>query len=153
MATFTKFNIFVQDVGQKIHNLNSDALMILLTNTAPSTSDTVVDTTTGTCTVKSTSNAAEITAANNYSKGGMTPTNSGYTQTNGTGKLVLQDAVWTATGDVGPFQYVVLYNNTAGTTSTRPVIGFYNYGSSITLHNGETFTVDFDQANGVLTIA
>lgn len=154
MAAFNKFNQFVQDLGRAVINLNTDSLRVLLTNTAPNAADTVVDTTTSTCTVKSTSNAAEIAAGNGYTKKGPAPTNSGYSQTSGTGKLVLVDNVITASGgSVGPFRYVVLYDDTAGTTATRPVIGWYDYGSAITLADGETLTVDFDGTNGVLQIA
>ena len=154
MAAFTKFNNFVQDVGRALVNLNTDALKVLLTDTVPNAADTIVDTTTGTCTVKSTSNAAEIAAGNGYAKGGNTPTNSGYSQSAGTGKLVLVDTTFTAAGGtIGPFRYVVLYDNTGGTTATRPVVGWYDYGAEVTLQIGETFTVDFDGTNGVLTIA
>jgi len=139
MATFTKFNSFVEALAEKTHNLGSDQLKIALTNTDPTATTT---------------NYAGLTsplATTNLS--GATPfnvTTSTSAQTSGTYKLVCADLVLTATGAVGPFRYVVLYNDTA---AADEVIGYYDYGSSISLANGETFTVDFDAANGVLTIA
>ena len=139
MATFTKFNSFVEALAEKTHNLGSDQLSIALTNTDPTASAT---------------NYAGLTsplAATNLS--GATPfnvTTSTSAQSAGTYKLVCADLVLTATGAVGPFRYVVLYNNTA---AADELIGYYDYGSSISLANAETFTIDFDGSNGVLTIA
>jgi hypothetical protein len=129
--------------------------MVLLTNTVPNAADTVVDTTTTPCTVKATSNASEVAAGNGYAKKGNLAAFTSGAQTSGTYKLVLVDpAVWTAAGGtIGPFRYAVLFNDTAGSTSTRPVIGWWDYGSAVTLQIGETFTVDLDQAAGVLTLA
>ncbi len=153
-----KFNQFVQDIGGGVHNMltgTSDTFSCLLTNTAPNSADTVVDTTTTPCTVKSTSNASEIAAGNNYTKGGASCGTVTGAQASGTFKFTLgTDPSWTASGGtIGPFQYVVLYNTYKGTTSTRPVVGFWNYGSAVTLQIGESFTVDLDQTNGVLTLA
>lgn len=152
MATFNKFNIFVQDIGQKVHNLNTDSLKFLLSNTSPNVADTVVDTTTPPYTIKSTSNAAEISNTNGYTAGGAALTAQGYTQTSGTGKLTGTGPVWTASGSMGPFRYVALYNNTGGATATRPVIGWWDYGSGVTLALNETFTVSVS-GSGILTIA
>src|SRR5882672_5031343 len=111
MAAFNKFQQFVGDIGTKIHNLNADALYILLTNTAPNVADTVVDTTTSTCTIKSTSNALEITAANGYTKKGKLLAGVAYSQSTGTGKLTATNPVFTASGgSFGPFRYAVLFN-------------------------------------------
>jgi hypothetical protein len=154
-VNINKFNNFVQNLADGAINLNTDTLMILLTNTAPVAADTVVDTTTTTCTVKSSSNAAEITpgSGTGYTKGGAAPTNTGVSQSGGIAKLILQPYTWTAAGaGFGPFRYVVLYDNTAGTSSTRPVIGWYDYGSSVTLTSVQTFSVPFDTTNGVFTI-
>jgi len=159
MATFNKFNQFVEDLCNAKHDLKTgtaQTFMIMLTNTVPNALDTVVDTTTGTCTVKATSNAPEIAAGNGYAKTGLTcGTVTGSQSPAGTFKFILgTDPVWTAvTGTMGPFQYAVLYNITAGTTSTRPVIGWWAYASAVTLQIGETFTVDLDASNGVLTVA
>lgn len=154
MAAFNKFDIFVKDVATKVHNLNADTLMVLLTNTAPVAGDTVVDTTTTPCTVKATSNGSEVAAGNGYTKKGNAAAFTSGNQTSGTYKLILADpATWTAAGGtIGPFRYAVLFNDSAATTSTRPVIGWYDYGSSITLQIGETFVVDLDAAAGTLTL-
>jgi len=140
MATFNKYNCFVENLAEKVHNLQSDTLKVALTNTAPTAADTVWNTTVYPAPV----------AANGYTAGGNSLTVSSSSQTSGTYKLVIADTVFTSTaGGIGPFRYVVLYNSTA----SGAVIGYYDYGSSITLADTETFTVDFDAANGVLTIA
>lgn len=140
MATFNKYNCFVENLAEKVHNLASDTLKVALTNTAPTSADTVW----------SLAVYPAPVAANGYTAGGNSLTVSSSSQTAGTYKLVIADTVFTATsGGIGPFRYVVLYNSTA----SDAVIGYYDYGSSITLADTETFTVDFDAANGVLTIA
>lgn len=155
MASFQKFHCFVEDLAEKKHNLGADTLKVLLTNTAPNAADTHVDTDLTACTVEATSNAAEVAAGNGYTKGGNAATVSSSSQTSGTYKLVLDDpATWTAVGGtIGPFRYAVLYNDSGGTSATRPVIGWWDYGTSVTLQIGETFKVDFDPATGVLTVA
>ena len=140
MATFNKYNCFVENLAEKVHNLQSDTLKVALTNTAPTAADTVWNTTVYPAHV----------AANGYTAGGNSLTVASSSQTSGTYKLVINDSVFTATaGGIGPFRYVVLYNSTA----SNAVIGYYDYGSSITLADTETFTIDFDASNGVLTIA
>jgi 1-deoxy-D-xylulose 5-phosphate reductoisomerase len=77
----------------------------------------------------------------------------GYTQTSGVGKLSGNDVVFTASGgSIANFRYAVLYNATAGSASNRPLIGWADYGSTVTVASGETFTVDFDGTNGILTV-
>ncbi|HMN12570.1 MAG TPA: hypothetical protein PKD55_09630 [Bellilinea sp.] len=133
MATFQKFNAFVEAVAEKKHDLGADTLMVALTNTAPAAGNAVL------------TDITEISYTNLSSR---TVTRTSSSQTSGTYALVLQDLTLTASGAVGPFQYVVLYNNTA---TNKELIGFYDYGSSISLANGETFLIDFG-AN-VITLA
>lgn len=140
-------NCFVEDLAEKVHNLGSDTLKIFLTNTAPNAAtNTAYDGVTGT------TGPAEIAGGNGYTTTGNAATVSTSAQTGGTYKLVLADpATWTASGgSVGPFRYFVLYNSTA---SGKNLIGWWDYGSSVTLSDGEQFTVDLDQSNGVLTLA
>lgn len=141
MATYNKFNSFVEDLAEKIHNLGSDTLKVMLTNTAPTAANAVKG------------DLTEISAGNGYTAGGTAATISSSAQTSGTYKLVLADVVFTAAGgSIGPFRYAVLYNDTP-TSPADPLIGYWDYGSSITLASGESFTVDFDGTNGVLTLA
>lgn len=140
MANFTKFNSFVESLAEKAHNLGSDTLKIALSNTAPSAADTVF---------APGGAHPPPAAANGYAPTQATQVSSA--QTAGTYKLVLNDVVFTATaGGIGPFQYALLYNDTA---AGDELIGSWNYGSSISLAIGETFTVDFDPSSGVLQVA
>jgi hypothetical protein len=135
MAVFNKFDSFVEAVAEKVHNLASDQLTIALTNTAPVAGNSLL------------ANITEITYTN-LSTRNLTTTAS--SQTAGLYKLVVSDITLTSTGgSTGPFRYVVVYNSTA---AGGPLIGFFDYGSSITLLSGESLTVDFDQVNGLLTI-
>lgn len=135
MATFTKFNSFVEAVAEKVHNLGSDSLVIALTNSAPSAANTQL------------SDITQISYTNLSSRA-VSRTSSA--QTSGTYKLVCDDLVLTASGAVATFRYVVLYNDTA---TNDELIGFWDYGSGVTMATAETFTIDFDGTNGVLTIA
>ena len=139
MAAFQKINSFVEAVAEKVHNLGADTLKVMLTNTAPLSTNTVK------------ANLTEISAGNGYTAGGATPAISSSAQTSGTYKLVLADVVFTAAGgSIGPFRYATLYNDTA---TNKELIGFWDYGSSITLLTGETFTWDADPSTGILTNA
>lgn len=153
MAAFNKFQIFVQDIGRKVHNLNSDTLKDALFNTAPNTADTVYNSSAGPpAQLQATSNAPEIAAGNGYSAGGTTVGTTAYSQSAGTATLSGGNVVFTASGGtIGPFRYVAQYNVTGGTATTRPPIGWWDYGSSITLNDTETFTVD--HSANILTIA
>jgi hypothetical protein len=135
MATFTKFNSFVEAMAEKVHNLGSDSLVIALTNSAPAAANTQL---------------SDITQISYTNLSSRAVTTSSSAQTSGTYKLVLADLVLTASGAVAPFRYAVLYNDTA---TNDELIGYYDYGSSITMANGETFTIDFDGTNGVLQVA
>lgn len=141
MAAFNKFQAFVEHIAEKVHNLGADTLKVMLTNTAPvATNSVLLDLT-------------EIAAGNGYTAGGTAATISSSAQTTGTYKLVLADVVFTAAGgSIGPFRYAVLYNDTP-TSPADPLIGWWDYGSALTLADTETFTVDFDATGGVLTLA
>lgn len=140
MASFNKFNVFVENLAEKVHDLGADTLKIMLTNTAPAATNAIK------------ADITEISAGNGYVAGGTQSTIASSSQTSGTYKLVLNDVVFTASGGtIGPFRYAILYNDTP-TSPAKPLIGYYDYGSSITLQAGETFTVDYNATTGALTL-
>lgn len=135
MASLVKFNAFVADIANKVHNLGSDTLKVALTNTAPSATNAIL------------SDITEISYTNCSSR---TLTVSSSTQTSGTYACKIADLTLTASGgSVGAFRYVVFYNST-------PVNGnlcwYYDYGSSITLASGESLVIDLDNSTGAITI-
>tara|TARA_X000001388_G_scaffold52744_2_gene38497 strand:- start:871 stop:1311 length:441 start_codon:yes stop_codon:yes gene_type:complete len=145
MATFNKVNDFVKNA---VHNmdLESDQIVIALTNTAPA-SETSNPTADGNGIV---GNLTQVSYSN--LSGNLNVTTSSSSQTSGVYKLVLADKTLTASGgSIGPFRYVYLFNDTV-TSPADPLIGYYDYGSSLTLNDGDSFTVDFSASNGVLQI-
>lgn len=142
MAAFNKFNQFVEDLGLGVHNLNTGTLNVYVSNAAPSASADLIKT-----------DLAEISTGNGYT--GPIDTQNTFAESSGTATLTGTKCVITATGSVGPFQYVVLYNDTP-TSPADPLIGWWDYGSALTLANGETFSVKFnssDTTGSILTIA
>jgi hypothetical protein len=141
MASFNKFNSFVEYLAEGVMNLQGDALKIVLTDTAPVAANSVR------------ANLTEVANGNGYITGGIAATVSSSGQTSGTYKLVLGDVTITAAGGaIGPFRYLVLVDDTP-TSPADPLVGWWDYGSSITLADGESITVDFDATTGVLQIA
>jgi hypothetical protein len=140
VAAFTKYHTFVDEISKGGHNLQTAVFKCALTNTAPTPlTDTVWNTTV----------YPAPAAANGYTAGGNTLTTSSASTTSYVFKLVIADSVFTATaGGMGPFRYAVIYNSSA----TSKVVGYYDYGSSITLADTETFTVDFDPTNGMMQL-
>ena len=137
MATsaFNKFNSFTEALAEKVHNLGSDTLEVALTNTAPVSTNTQL---------------SNITQISYTFLNARTVTVSGSAQTSGVYKLTITDKTLTSTGgSTGPFRYVVLFNQTA---TNDELIGWYDYGSSIALGDGESLLLNFDDAAGVLTI-
>lgn len=138
MATFQKFNSFVEALAEKVHNLGSDTLTVALcaSANAPVATNTQL------------SNLTQISYTNLSSRV-LTVTSSA--QSSGTYKLVISDLVLTASGgSVAPFRYVVIYNDTA---TNDELICWFDYGLDLTLSNGETLTLDFDATNGLLQLA
>jgi len=138
LATFNKFESFVELLAEKAHNLGSDTLKIYLTDATPSASADAVK-----------ADLAEITPQNGYPAGGTAITIVASSQTAGTYSLTQSaDVVFTASGgSFGPFRYAVLYNDTHASDA---LIGWWDYGSSVSCNTGETFTVDL--AATIITI-
>lgn len=134
MASYVKFHDFAEQLLKGVHDLDgTHTLKCALTNSAPSQSDTGF--------APGSSHPAPA-AANGYTAGGNTLTPS-LSESGGTATLDLADTTFTAAGgNLGPFRYVLIYNDTA-TSPADALIAYFDYGSSITLADGETFTVDF----------
>lgn len=138
MAAFNKFNSLVEALGRKVHNLNADSLKVALTNSAPAAANTVL------------ADITQIAPGNGYASGGNASAGNAYAQAAGIAKLTSGDVTFTASGGpMATFRYAVLYNDTAG---SKELIGFWDYASGVTLADGESFVVDFDGVNGILTV-
>jgi hypothetical protein len=136
MATYNKFQDFVEKLGLGTHNLNTNTLKVYLSNEAPIATDTVK------------ANIADISAEHGYPAGGSDITNV-WSETAGTGTLAGTDVVFTASGgSFGPFRYAVIYNDDA---ANDELVCWWDYGSSISVNDTETLTVDF--AAAIFTIA
>lgn len=134
MATYNKFHSFVEAMAEKKHNLGSDQITIALTLVAPVNTNTVL------------ANLTEV-AYDHCSARDVTTVSSA--QTSGTYALTLQDITLTASGGaVAEFRYIVLYNDTA---ANDELIGWYDYGSGITLADGESLAIDFAEPTITIT--
>jgi len=139
MATFTKFNAFVENVAEKKLDPGADTLKVMLTLTAPVAGNSVK------------ADLTEIAAGNGYTAGGTATTITSSAQTSGTYKLVITDVTFTASGgSIANFRYAVLYDDTA---TNDELIGFWDSGATQTITDGNSFVTDFDASAGVLTIA
>lgn len=142
MASFTKVNDFVVNLANAM-DLDSDTLKVALCNTDPTSGTSIVTDGNGVL-----ANVTEISYTNLSARTLQSVTS---TQTGGTYKLSANDLVLTASGgSVAPFRYVIIYNDTP-TSPADPIVGYYDYGSSLTLNDGDTFTIDIG-ANGILTL-
>jgi hypothetical protein len=145
MATYNKFDTFVDDLAGKVHDLKgtagstADVCKVALSNSAPIASNATF------------SAITEIGAGNGYVAGGTSTANSG-SSTTGTFTLTGTNVTWTASGGtIGAFRYVVLYNDTP-TSPADPTIAWWDYGSGLTLNDGESFTVKFNNGASSGTI-
>jgi hypothetical protein len=140
MASYTKFQAFVEHMAEKVHNLGADQFTLALTTNAnaPANTNSVL------------ADLTQISYTNLSSRDFGATTSSA--QTSGTYKLVIPDLVLTASGAVATFRWVVFYNNTP-TSPADPLISYFDHGSDVTLANGETYTFDADGTNGILQVA
>jgi len=139
MASYNKFQVFTKDLIEGKHNFASNVFKIMLTNTAPVNTNAVK------------ADLTEISAGSGYTAGGTATTITSSTSS-GVAKVSGTDVVFTASGgSIGPLRYAVLYNDTQ-TTPLKPLVAWWDYGSSITLNDTETLTVDFDSTNGIFTV-
>jgi hypothetical protein len=149
MPALVKLNGFIEHLAEGVHAFGTHQLAIALSNTAPGSETTPPTGATSTCVL---ANVTQISYTNLSGTNPRNVTTSSSSQSSGTYKLVCNDLTLTATGSVGPFRYIYLFNDTP-TSPADPLIGYYDYGTSVTLANTETFTIDFDSVSGVLTLS
>ena len=145
MATFNKFNDFSEQLARGVHDWDAHTFKIALTNTAPTASD---------ASLLTGSSHPPPAAANGYTAGG-TATTISISETTGTTTVSGTQVVFTATaGGIGPFRYAVLYNDSA-TSPADALVGWWDYASSISLADTETFTVKFSNTTpgAIFTLA
>jgi hypothetical protein len=132
MASFQKFNQFVENLSKGVHNFTSDSTCSL----------TVALTAAANAPVAANSVLADLTQISYTNLSSRVITGVTAEQTTGTVSFTATDLVLTASGAVATFRYVVLYDDDP-TSPADPLVGFYDYGSDVTLASGETFTIDF----------
>ena len=133
MATYNKFQDFSEQLVRGVHDWDAHVFKIALTNTAPAATQTTWNLT----------DHPAPAAANGYTAGG-TATTIAISETTGTTTVTGTQVVFTATaGGIGPFRYAILYNDTA-TSPADAAIAYWDYASSVTLADTETFTVKFN---------
>lgn len=135
MATGNKFENFLYEVYKGTHNFSAHTFKLMLTLSAPVSTNTT------------TADLTEISAGNGYSSGGIALTVSGYSQTSGVLKIVVDDATMTASGGaIADFRYIVMYN----TSASNKLVAYWDYGSTVSMNDGDQFTFDFSGTNGVI---
>ena len=145
MATFNKFQDFSEQLIRGVHDFDAHTFKLALTNTLPVNTQVSLDTVT---------NHPAPAAANGYPAGG-TATTITISEVTGTTTVNGTQVVFTATaGGIGSFAYAILYNDSA-TSPADALIGWWAYGSSISLAEGETFTIKFSNTSpgAILTLA
>lgn len=143
MATYNKFNLFTQDLCEAVHNFKSggQTFNVMLTNTAPVATNHLYGDI----------SANELANGGGYTTGGISSAMSD-SSSSGVEKVLATNVTWTGSGGgTGSFRYVVIYNTTP-TTPLKPLVAWYDFGSSISLAAGDTFTVSFDATNGFFTV-
>lgn len=141
MAAFNKYQQFVEDLANSVHDLigTQHTLKVMLSNTTPNAATHAVR-----------ADVTELSTGGGYTSGGVDIDNDG-SESGGTVTVTAVDKVFTASGGtIGPFRYAILYNDTP-TSPADPLIGWWDYGSAITLNDGETLTLDFGAS--LMTIA
>lgn len=147
---YNKFQVFVEHLTDKVHDLfgtgaGADTLKLYLSNTAPDPANHKVK-----------ADLPEITPGNGYPAGGIALPNQAGTRSAGTFRLAADQITITASGgSIGPFRYFVLYDDTPDNPAD-PLIAWWDYGSALTLQDGDSITLRFDgqQTDGtVMTIS
>jgi hypothetical protein len=132
---FQRFESFTSAVAKKLHNLDTDQMVVALATGVDPEDEVLTDIT-------------QITYTNLSARqlGAMAGTTAG-----GTFSMKRQNLTMTSTGGTtGPFRYCVVYNDTS---VAKNLVGFYDWGSNLTLENGDSLTIQFDATQGLLQVA
>lgn len=142
MASYNKLNPFAAYLPNGAVNLLSDTIKCMLTNTVPVSTNAIY----------SDISSNELTGSTGYTAGGATVTLVSSTQTSGNYKYLasMANPTWTAGATWNPFRYAVMYDSSA---SIKALIGWWDYGSALTLTNTQTFTITLDATNGVFQLS
>lgn len=142
MASYNKFNDFSEQLVEGVHDFGANTYKVALSNSAPIAANSVL------------ADITQISGTNGYTTGG-TATTISLSETGGTTTVNGTQVVFTASGgSMGPFRYIVLYNDSS-TSPLDALVAWWDYGSGITLADGETFTVKFSNATpgAIFTLA
>lgn len=139
MPSLTRFYQFSEDLAHKVHNLGSDTLKVILSNTAPALTNEVK------------ADITELSTSGGYTAGGQSLTVTTSAQTSGVYYLIANDLTWTGSGGGFTFRYAIVFNDTP-TSPADPLIGYVDYGYSVTIASGQTFTFDISGSNGLIQI-
>jgi len=129
MAAYSKYNDFTNQLCRGKHDFSSNVFKVALSNSAPDATHTTL------------SAITELTTGNGYTAGGIATT-VGISTTTGTVTVTSTDVTWTASGSGIAFRYAALFNDTQ-TSPNKPLIAYWDNGSSTTVTSGNTLTVDF----------
>ena len=140
MPSLTKFYQFSEDLAHKVHNLGTDTLKVILSNTAPSLTNEVK------------ADITELSTSGGYTAGGQSLTVTTAAQTSGTYYLIADDLTWTGSGGGFSFRYAIVFNDTP-TSPADPLIGYVDYGYTVTIAASQTFTFDISGSSGLLQIS
>lgn len=137
MAAQTFFEDFFEQDAKGVHNFGTDTFKVVLTNSAPVATNTIL------------ANITQIAAGNGYTTGGTAIANVTVSRTGGVATIDGDDVVFSASGgSIGPFRYMVLYNDSA-TSPADALVAFIDYGSEYTIVDGGSFAVQWN-ASGIL---
>ena len=134
MATYNKFNDFTEQLNRGSHNFGSNVYKVMLSNTAPTAANAAK------------ADITEISAGNGYTAGG-TATTITISETSGTTTITGTAVPFNATGAMATFRYAVLYNDTTASPVNKPLVAWWDNGSAVSLQNGDSFTVRFNNAD------
>ena len=131
-SSYNKFQDFSEQLAIGTHDMDGHVFKVMLTNSAPVATNTIK------------SNITEISAGNGYTAGGATTTVT-VSETTGTTTVQGTQVSWTASGgSIGAFRYAVLYNDTSASDN---LVAWFDYGSALTLADGESLTIKFNNAS------